>query len=62
MVRASAVEHYGPLFLTSKVRLHCDVSVIGVVLVVGVLFLTSKVRLHCDKKIVIIVPFCHYFS
>ena len=38
------------LFLTSKVRLHCDVQIVsrrGVPL--PVLFLTSKVRLHCDQ-------------
>ena len=39
-----------PLFLTSKVRLHCDVLLIthshhGR----DNLFLTSKVRLHCDR-------------
>ena len=37
-----------PLFLTSKVRLHCDVRVTVLCSVLGSLFLTSKVRLHCD--------------
>ena len=43
------------LFLTSKVRLHCDGQ--GSELLtyaVSQLFLTSKVRLHCDDLAVII--------
>ena len=36
------------LFLTSKVRLHCDQSSHQVGSLSGDLFLTSKVRLHCD--------------
>ena len=37
------------LFLTSKVRLHCDQGCTGLRHLRGqVLFLTSKVRLHCD--------------
>ena len=37
------------LFLTSKVRLHCDVFGGVEDLVACLLFLTSKVRLHCDQ-------------
>ena len=37
------------LFLTSKVRLHCDDSREGIAMFLGKLFLTSKVRLHCDS-------------
>ena len=38
-----------PLFLTSKVRLHCDIFEKGLDLLRDPqLFLTSKVRLHCD--------------
>ena len=36
------------LFLTSKVRLHCDLAAMHMVSGGSVLFLTSKVRLHCD--------------
>ena len=40
----------GVLFLTSKVRLHCDVYPVDVFTgVLARLFLTSKVRLHCDR-------------
>ena len=38
------------LFLTSKVRLHCDSLPTGVRIYVPGLFLTSKVRLHCDYR------------
>ncbi len=39
----------GPLFLTSKVRLHCDKpSLPWSTTTLRSLFLTSKVRLHCD--------------
>ena len=38
-----------PLFLTSKVRLHCDSAAEAARGLLGrLLFLTSKVRLHCD--------------
>ena len=37
-----------PLFLTSKVRLHCDINTLAEEGGVNLLFLTSKVRLHCD--------------
>ena len=41
------------LFLTSKVRLHCDLAIRGVCpLQALTLFLTSKVRLHCDCGVV----------
>ena len=40
----------GNLFLTSKVRLHCDGSGGCGRLVELLLFLTSKVRLHCDSR------------
>ena len=44
--RASAAS----LFLTSKVRLHCDTGTrSGSLPPRRTLFLTSKVRLHCDK-------------
>ncbi len=36
------------LFLTSKVRLHCDDVWLAGMTRLGYLFLTSKVRLHCD--------------
>ena len=37
------------LFLTSKVRLHCDFPVCqNMAPIIDFLFLTSKVRLHCD--------------
>ena len=36
------------LFLTSKVRLHCDVYLDQYFVKLPPLFLTSKVRLHCD--------------
>ena len=36
------------LFLTSKVRLYCDVEWMMALPDGWVLFLTSKVRLHCD--------------
>ena len=36
------------LFLTSKVRLHCDSELQGRDQGFRELFLTSKVRLHCD--------------
>ena len=39
------------LFLTSKVRLHCDHQQVQHRLIIGMLFLTSKVRLHCDEPI-----------
>ena len=39
-----------PLFLTSKVRLHCDRYELGNFFGDPVLFLTSKVRLHCDPS------------
>ena len=38
------------LFLTSKVRLHCDREAVLGVVAVRLLFLTSKVRLHCDNQ------------
>ena len=42
-------ERVAPLFLTSKVRLHCDVVTGGTPRSGwSGLFLTSKVRLHCD--------------
>ena len=37
-----------PLFLTSKVRLHCDAGIFMRGTTIWNLFLTSKVRLHCD--------------
>ena len=37
------------LFLTSKVRLHCDIAKFVHHTVHDDLFLTSKVRLHCDQ-------------
>ena len=39
------------LFLTSKVRLHCDLIIAGLPFGQGCLFLTSKVRLHCDGEV-----------
>ena len=39
------------LFLTSKVRLHCDGLCGGSALPLRLLFLTSKVRLHCDRVV-----------
>ena len=36
------------LFLTSKVRLHCDMFARHSGVMNKCLFLTSKVRLHCD--------------
>ena len=39
------------LFLTSKVRLHCDLSTRMACILGMPLFLTSKVRLHCDTPI-----------
>ena len=36
------------LFLTSKVRLHCDIKLLQLADKDGKFFLTSKVRLHCD--------------
>ena len=40
----------GCLFLTSKVRLHCDLRDLAAAEVEALrLFLTSKVRLHCDS-------------
>ena len=36
------------LFLTSKVRLHCDTREHKEKRIASALFLTSKVRLHCD--------------
>ena len=39
------------LFLTSKVRLHCDPVMTPRMVVMIPLFLTSKVRLHCDDSI-----------
>ena len=39
----------GGLFLTSKVRLHCDENKITAIDRHLTLFLTSKVRLHCDS-------------
>jgi len=39
------------LFLTSKVRLHCDSLAAAWRSMSGALFLTSKVRLHCDCAI-----------
>ena len=38
------------LFLTSKVRLHCDPVMSSASPAWEVLFLTSKVRLHCDSE------------
>ena len=38
------------LFLTSKVRLHCDFTSPEFPGLGHVLFLTSKVRLHCDMQ------------
>ena len=38
------------LFLTSKVRLHCDHQQVQHRLIIGMLFLTSKVRLHCGGR------------
>ena len=37
------------LFLTSKVRLHCGVTLICMGVGELILFLTSKVRLHCGS-------------
>ena len=37
------------LFLTSKVRLHCDMFARHSGVMNKCLFLTSKVRLHCDE-------------
>ena len=37
------------LFLTSKVRLHCDSKAVWGAVGGISLFLTSKVRLHCDQ-------------
>ena len=42
------VDQGGELFLTSKVRLHCDVDLVLDLRQHVQLFLTSKVRLHCD--------------
>ena len=38
------------LFLTSKVRLHCDTKIQVPDVTAATLFLTSKVRLHCDWR------------
>ena len=41
----------GRLFLTSKVRLHCDLLMASLLREhYANLFLTSKVRLHCDIR------------
>ena len=40
------------LFLTSKVRLHCD-GIPGSLTLGIELFLTSKVRLHCDQALAV---------
>ena len=42
------VRWFAYLFLTSKVRLHCDSANGLAQLLDTILFLTSKVRLHCD--------------
>ena len=39
------------LFLTSKVRLHCDRDLLSDVRSIKALFLTSKARLHCDHGV-----------
>ena len=50
-VAYSAIQNANILFLTSKVRLHCDQLIKEVIgLSSTLLFLTSKVRLHCDKE------------
>ena len=41
----------GDLFLTSKVRLHCDLDLECGEFPLDLLFLTSKVRLHCDRAV-----------
>ena len=49
-VQADAAEAFESLFLTSKVRLHCDWRVLRDRPEELALFLTSKVRLHCDWR------------
>ena len=44
------------LFLTSKVRLHCDSRPAAVMRSCRKLFLTSKVRLHCDVEWMMALP------
>ena len=50
------------LFLTSKVRLHCDECSHKQLLGHQVLFLTSKVRLHSDPYSTELIPGLETFS
>ena len=50
------------LFLTSKVRLHCDCSSSRFANIPRRLFLTSKVRLHCDYQEGVFCPQGRDFS
>ena len=51
-IQDKAIEKF--LFLTSKVRLHCDFTSPEFPGLGHVLFLTSKVRLHCDGMMVVL--------